>query len=244
MATSKQYFSCQFVIPSLSYDIETGLYYLQSRYYDPEMGRFINADKYPSTGQGLAGNNMFAYCGNNPVSRLDANGEAFETIFDIISLASSVADVIANPANPWAWAGLLGDVVDVAVPFVTGVGEATKAVGTSVRVITNANDVVDTARTFRKTAKKTDDIKRTVGTYVVLYKDGNNYVGKGSFNRAIKSAKNHLQGNDKVSAIIWAPATSDKNAFIAEYFLQTVRGVGSKGKNTFNKIWSPGKLMY
>ena len=118
------------------------------------MGRFINADNYPTTGQGLTGNNMFAYCGNNPVSRLDANGEAFETIFDIISLASSVADVIANPANPWAWAGLLGDVVDVAVPFVTGVGEATKAVGTSVRVITNANDVVDTARTFRKTAKK------------------------------------------------------------------------------------------
>ena len=56
------------------YDTETGLYYLQSRYYDPEMGRFINADNYPTTGQGFTGNNMFAYCGNNPVSREDDGG--------------------------------------------------------------------------------------------------------------------------------------------------------------------------
>jgi RHS repeat-associated protein len=56
------------------YDEETGLYYLQSRYYNPEMGRFINGDNYPSTGQGLTGNNMFAYCGNNPVNRADPSG--------------------------------------------------------------------------------------------------------------------------------------------------------------------------
>ena len=46
------------------YDRETGLYYLQSRYYNPDVGRFINADGYISTGQGLTGYNMFAYCGN------------------------------------------------------------------------------------------------------------------------------------------------------------------------------------
>ena len=53
---------------------ESGLYYLQSRYYDPEIGRFINADNYTSTGQGLLGFNMFAYCRNNPVCRKDASG--------------------------------------------------------------------------------------------------------------------------------------------------------------------------
>jgi len=52
------------------YDVETGLYYLQSRYYDPEIGRWINADGYVSTGQELLGFNMFVYCGNNPVSRI------------------------------------------------------------------------------------------------------------------------------------------------------------------------------
>ena len=56
------------------YDWETGLYYLQSRYYDPEIGRFINADAYAATGQGFVGNNMFAYCNNSPVIFKDPSG--------------------------------------------------------------------------------------------------------------------------------------------------------------------------
>ena len=56
------------------YDSETGLYYLQSRYYDPEVGRFVNADALVATGQGLLGNNMFAYCHNNPVNYCDPTG--------------------------------------------------------------------------------------------------------------------------------------------------------------------------
>ena len=60
------------------YDTETGLYYLQSRYYNPTWSRFINADSYVSTGQKIIGYNMFAYCGNNPVSRTDCTGERYE----------------------------------------------------------------------------------------------------------------------------------------------------------------------
>ena len=56
------------------YDAETDLYYLESRYYDPAVGRFINADALVSTGQGLLGNNMFAYCLNNPVNGVDPTG--------------------------------------------------------------------------------------------------------------------------------------------------------------------------
>lgn len=56
------------------YDSETGLYYLQSRYYDPETGRFISADGLLSTGQGILGHNMFAYCLNNPTNRFDIGG--------------------------------------------------------------------------------------------------------------------------------------------------------------------------
>jgi len=56
------------------YDQETGLYYLQSRYYDPEVGRFLNADGFTTTGQGFTGNNMFAYCGNNPITFVDPTG--------------------------------------------------------------------------------------------------------------------------------------------------------------------------
>ncbi len=60
------------------YDTETGFYYLQSRYYDPALGRFINADSYASTGQGFLGHNMFAYCGNSPVFCSDHSGTKIE----------------------------------------------------------------------------------------------------------------------------------------------------------------------
>jgi RHS repeat-associated protein len=56
------------------YDWETGLYYLQSRYYDPEVGRFISADVLLSTGQGVLGHNCYAYCLGNPVGMSDQSG--------------------------------------------------------------------------------------------------------------------------------------------------------------------------
>ena len=56
-------------------DWESGYYYLQSRYYDPAIGRFINADGYASTGEGFLGHDMFAYCNNDPVNATDSTGE-------------------------------------------------------------------------------------------------------------------------------------------------------------------------
>ncbi len=61
------------------YDTETGWYYLQSRYYNPQWGRFLNADGYVSTGQGLLSYNMYAYCNNNPVMYVDPTGERFRS---------------------------------------------------------------------------------------------------------------------------------------------------------------------
>ncbi len=57
------------------YDTETKLYYLQSRYYDPQTQRFISPDVYISTGQGIIGHNMFTYCGCNPITNIDGIGE-------------------------------------------------------------------------------------------------------------------------------------------------------------------------
>jgi len=50
------------------------LYYLQTRYYNPEWGRFLNADCLFVAGDALTGSNMFAYCGNNPVMGRDPSG--------------------------------------------------------------------------------------------------------------------------------------------------------------------------
>ena len=57
------------------YDTETGLYYLNSRYYDPETCRFINADgEISGVGGELNGYNLFSYCMNNPVNMTDDSG--------------------------------------------------------------------------------------------------------------------------------------------------------------------------
>ena len=59
---------------SYYYDTETGWYYLKTRYYSPDMCRFINADAYVQTAQGMLDKNMFAYCLNNPVNMFDDFG--------------------------------------------------------------------------------------------------------------------------------------------------------------------------
>ena len=67
------------------YDAETGFYYLQSRYYDPAICRFINADTFATTdANGLLSANMFAYCENNPIMRVDADGEVAHVIVGAI----------------------------------------------------------------------------------------------------------------------------------------------------------------
>ena len=81
------------------YDRETGFYYLQSRYYDPAIGRFINADSYASTDMvGLLSTNMFSYCENNPVMRVDPTGELFWDILDVFMAALSWDDFLESPS--------------------------------------------------------------------------------------------------------------------------------------------------
>ena len=80
------------------------------------MGRFINTDAYASTGQGLSGNNMFSYCGNNPIVRIDTCGEFFNTICGAVVGAlisattrqegESLSDAILRGAVTGAVAGL------------------------------------------------------------------------------------------------------------------------------------------
>ena len=58
------------------YDVETNLYYLRSRYYSPPWHRFINADSTLGKPGSLLGHNVFAYCKNNPVNRVDKGGRS------------------------------------------------------------------------------------------------------------------------------------------------------------------------
>ncbi|MGN0799385.1 MAG: RHS repeat-associated core domain-containing protein [Christensenellales bacterium] len=129
------------------YDTETGLYYLMTRYYDPEVCRFISADVYMTTGQGVLGGNMWAYCGNNPVCRYDDGGEFWHLVIGAavgaaISFASSiVTDLVAGDEIDWKAAGISA-ASGAASGFLaaTGVGLAGQVAGNA--IISGVTNVV------------------------------------------------------------------------------------------------------
>jgi RHS repeat-associated protein len=69
------------------FDVETGWYYLQSRYYDPAIGRFISADGLIGETGDLLTHNMYAYCANNPVMYSDTSGKFPEWILDVFNIS-------------------------------------------------------------------------------------------------------------------------------------------------------------
>ncbi|MBE6683627.1 MAG: DNRLRE domain-containing protein [Ruminococcaceae bacterium] len=81
---------------SYYYDTETGFYYLQSRYYDPVVGRFLNADGIVGANGGIEGYNMFAYCNNNPIVFSDESGFALRSNTEIINDGGSAGSAWAD----------------------------------------------------------------------------------------------------------------------------------------------------
>ena len=77
------------------YDVETGLYYLKTRYYDPEVGRFISQDDVsyldPNSINGL---NLYAYCLNNPIMGVDPTGTFVLSAILIGLIAGAVVGAI------------------------------------------------------------------------------------------------------------------------------------------------------
>ena len=90
------------------YDEETGFYYLNSRYYDPETGRFINADSLIISDV-TTGSNLFTYSGNNPIGCSDSTGLFFGIDDAIAALVGSfvgiagqgISDIIAGKLSSW-----------------------------------------------------------------------------------------------------------------------------------------------
>ena len=83
---------------SYYYDKETKLYYLNSRYYNPRWGRFINADNYISTDSGPLGDNMYLYCNNNPISYVDSDGNSILAGM-VIGIAAVGTVILLNSIN-------------------------------------------------------------------------------------------------------------------------------------------------
>ena len=96
------------------YDTETGYYYLQSRYYNPEWGRFISPDSFDiigSTTDDLYDNNLYSYCDNNPVMRVDDGGKFWN--FIIGGVVGGIAGGVIAAING-------GDISDIVIGTLSG----------------------------------------------------------------------------------------------------------------------------
>lgn len=104
------------------YDNETGFYYLQTRYYDPTICRFINADNYELVAElsCVAGQlNLYAYANNNPIMLTDESGEgilaAIFTFFAVVGISALDGAISASlSGDNWllgASAGALGGAI-------------------------------------------------------------------------------------------------------------------------------------
>ena len=107
------------------YDTETSLYYLQSRYYDPFTGRFLNADIYCDTNTGTSlSANMFAYCENNPVNYLDPNGYVAlvdDLVYALIALSAATVAICSSSFFKKGWSA-----------FCNAVGNGLSSIGNAI----------------------------------------------------------------------------------------------------------------
>ena len=160
-------------------DVETGLYYLNSRYYNPEMGRFINADGLIGQTGEILSHNMYAYTSNNPVMRTDSTGMWFG-LDDIFTGLVDEIIVLGALACGVLWIG-----AELGVP---GASDALDTVGGWVD--SSVQKLKNTAEEIKNKAKSAMFIlalgvyadlkdKTSPGTYVISFGSDKYYVGKG-----------------------------------------------------------------
>ncbi len=79
------------------WDSETDWYYCNSRYYDPETGRWVNGDSVISeVGESVEGYNLFAYCMSDPINMSDSTGHWPRWITATVAAVAAVVAVIAS----------------------------------------------------------------------------------------------------------------------------------------------------
>ena len=109
------------------FDEETGFYYLNSRYYNPVIGRFISSDGLLGKQGDTIGHNMYAYCANNPVMHTDSTGYWFG--FD---------DIFTGPIDEILVLGLLALAAALGIPGTSdALGDLTSTIGDTINKISD-----------------------------------------------------------------------------------------------------------
>ncbi|EPL7759565.1 TPA: RHS repeat-associated core domain-containing protein [Acinetobacter baumannii] len=169
--------------PGQYYDVGTNQFYNHNRFYNPELGRYMEPDPIGLEG----GLNPYAYAGSNPVMNVDSSGLFLETILDIGLAGYSIKAAYDNPS----WQNILAasyDTTAVVVPFLpagAGVGvKAYKGINTTediAKTVTKIPPTVQNRINIANNATKSTPLRNT-GEPVSA---GFNHVLDGHFNRSI-----------------------------------------------------------
>ena len=180
------------------YDEDTGLYYLNARYYDPCVGRFINVDGYLNTNGDIIGYNLFSYCGNNPTMRVDYFGYGWDVVLDIFFIGWDIYNLIFEEGyKNWEdWAALGIDTVFAVVPFLIG-GE-----GKIMKIGDDVADLID----FKNVTVIGETMDRVIDTAMYMDNLDNLYDGFKSYKKLSdlgKGGKILAEIGGKASNIAW-----------------------------------------
>ena len=225
-APNNEVASCNpFRYRSYYYDDDTGLYYLNARYYNPKLRRFISPDNsaYLDTGspQGL---NLYAYCGNDPVSHSDPSGRSW--LLALIAgaligaaLSAGTSVFIQYCENEGDWSKLNGWKVlyDAAFGAVsgllaaTGIGPIASAVVGAILggVSSIGNDIIFNDGNIRWDSAAIAILAGAVGG--VLSGAGADYIGDGQHLTKFKNGRDILQktiANNRVTTRVIARQAS------------------------------------
>ena len=164
---------------SYYYDVETGWYYLQSRYYDPTIGRFINADSLIGANGDIIGYNMFAYCNNNPVMGSDPSGHGWfedlgEWIGDKVDDASDWIEEKVDDVCEW----VDEEIIEPVVEFVEE--EIIEPVGEFIDDVAEDASNFDLDNTSEATVIKSNYFSAYEGHFVLRLPIGNNAFSFGA----------------------------------------------------------------
>ena len=177
---------------SYYYDSETEWYYLNTRYYSPELCRFISGDS--QINDDTLGNNLFSYCGSNPLSRTDKQGEAWWIVAGaaIGAVASFAGKVISNVSSGKAWhTGWVGALVGGAVGgAIAASGHPVAGAFAGAFVQSAVNEAISYTKHSKGNgySRKSNTRRNRVNSYIRVAKDT-------AINGAIGAIAGHVAGD-------------------------------------------------